>query len=129
MNDRFKIRAWDKLNNGLIYDIGLIGQGVYQYINSSDLGFLVNIKNEEYTLMQCTGLKDSTGKLIFEGDICKILNCSKLAVIKWDLKRACFFIDSKGYSKSAFEYLRKDCFAVIGNIYENPELLEVNKCQ
>lgn len=68
--------------------------------------------------MQYTGLKDKNGKLIYEGDI--ISRGEDRGVIKYDDETASYYIRWK-----ESETFIEDC-EVIGNIYENPELLEVN---
>jgi uncharacterized phage protein (TIGR01671 family) len=89
------------------------------------------IKNEqstEYididTLGQFTGQIDCNENEIYEGDIIKT-GTDKVMVIGWSQKHASFVIDREGwaflhYFGEAFD--GKDC-EVIGNKYENPELL------
>jgi uncharacterized phage protein (TIGR01671 family) len=62
-------------------------------------------------LMQFTGLLDKNGKKIFEGDIWQWIGGLR-EEIKWDEDMCCFNIDKSSLGE------------VIGNIYENPELLK-----
>ena len=73
--------------------------------------------DDESTICQCTGLKDKNGKLIWENDICKYQwrGKTKIDVIKYD---APMF----SYSRAMRWDLDHD--EVIGNIFDNPELLE-----
>jgi hypothetical protein len=82
------------------------------------------------TLEQCTGLKDKNGKLIYEGDIVySPLDNGTKKVIFWDKGLASFMAhnpkDKKFTHGIGDGYFIELEFEVIGNIHENPELLEV----
>lgn len=69
---------------------------------------------------QCTGLKDKNGKLIYEGDILRINN-REIQPVEYMKCYAQFHIEGHGVVESFFTNI----YEIIGNIYENPELLEV----
>jgi len=84
---------------------------------------------DDIVLMQSTGLRDKNGKKIFEGDIVDYKG--KKAVIKWHGSYASFiymFVDELKERAQDLEplYLSYYHFEVIGNKFENPELLEVS---
>ncbi len=85
-------------------------------INVMNLGDMFNTLNfESY---QFTGLNDKNGKEIFEGDIIKDIH-NQVWEIKWDI--SCFVGEGDG---EMFHCFMIDEMKVIGNIYENPELLK-----
>lgn len=104
-----------------------------KFVYGSYIDHLEIIKNEHdtfdidvYTLGQYTGLIDINGKEIFEGDIvkCKKRGNEHIVVVEWATLLA-------GYHLRYLDkhtYLCELCFAedieVIGNIYDNSELLE-----
>lgn len=83
------------------------------------------------TICQCTGLKDKNGKLIWENDICdrkeEYPEIVKYNNGDWTLD----YSYSKGkesgycYCNLGFYALERKCVEVIGNKFDNPELLEV----
>ena len=82
----------------------------------------------DVNLMQFTGLKDKNGKEIFEKDIVDYKG--RKAIVKWHGSYACFiyeFVDELKNRTTEWKplYLSYYHFEIIGNIYENPELLEV----
>lgn len=118
MNDRFKFRAWDKETNSFLIH------------NEEDKTIDLNVFNsvlkrpEKYVVLQCTGIKDKNGTLIYEGDIIQIQGCTEKAKVEYNLEKGMFLLVGKKYAPSAFMTIRKDYWEVIGNIYENADLLQ-----
>ena len=109
MQDRFKYRAWDIENLKYITDC----DKVYRLLVGGDNSFVYE---------QCTGLRDKNGKLIYEGDIVTgFFNNNKVI---WD--KGSFCVDD---GSGVFDELTKlnEESTIVGNIHENPELLEGNK--
>ena len=122
-----KYRMWNGITSKLHHVTGLyFDSKVAQYID--EVGKLRCIKFENAILMQSTSLKDKNGKEIFEGDILDY-NGRKV-IVKWHGSYASFiyeFVDELQNRVTEWQplYLSYFHFEVIGNIYENPELLEV----
>ena len=85
---------------------------------------------KDVKLMQSTGLKDNKGKEIFEGDILACETDDEVINVNvfWDEEHALFMFESKKYNEQEplAELVENNTypFEIIGNIYENPELLE-----
>ena len=124
-----KFRAWDKefkemvQVNALVLDEQVI-KATYKN------GNIVKDDVKEYELMQSTGLFDKNGKEIFEGDILGIETDEGILNVNvfWDDKHALFMFESEIHNeKELLAELVEDNtypFEIIGNIYENKELLE-----
>ena len=126
MNPSF--RAWDKLNN----EMYVVEQINFDCGEFESIGYGITFLRgaDKIELMQSTGLKDKNGEEIFEGDIVDYKG--RKAVIKWHGSYASFiyrFVDELKERVSEWHPLFLACyhFEVIGNIYENPELLEVEE--
>ncbi|XIP86350.1 YopX family protein [Enterococcus faecium] len=84
---------------------------------------------DDIELMQSTGLKDKNGVEIFEGDIVKKTNGS-IGYVAYLQQEAGFVVVLKksdyrlGHRNTGESYDVATAHEVIGNIYENPELLE-----
>jgi hypothetical protein len=92
--------------------------------------YLLNLRGESQccggeddVLMQYTGLKDKNGKDIYEGDTVK--RGDVLYKVIWSKPNAMFYMVSKNGRALFNDYTdkSKNVVEVIGNIYENPELL------
>ena len=120
MNDRFKFRIWDKKLKKLAKwnDNPYHNMEIMNYICVDNP--VTDWKHEDYILMQSTGLKDKNGKLIYEGDIVKddhdAWHYVKWVYDSWQL----FPCTQNNYTIGIVD----DEIEVIGNIYENKELLE-----
>ena len=123
-----KFRAWDKHGQKMFANDELIIWNGNVYANDSKKLTCNNLKgwsiDDEY-LMQSTGLKDKNGKEIFEGDIVKMSKDVYSEPTYYEVVRhrgGAYRLESKQHGCEL--WLRHtDCEAV-GNIYENPELLE-----
>jgi len=90
---------------------------------------ILNGKDKKNILMQYTGLKDKNGVEIYEGDIINFEHDNKFHVIYYIVFRECNFAITDYKSKIHNFWLgskRIKDLEIIGNIYENPELLENN---
>ena len=74
---------------------------------------------DPYTVGEFTGMRDKHGKKIFEGDIVCTNGCEEFFEVIYDAPDFCLKKNSSGY-----RFLNHpENFEVIGNIFDNPELL------
>lgn len=131
-----KFRAWNGYRKIMADYVSAIQNGDTQGTPSS-VNVIVkgknetwDIKNDHVELLQSTGLKDSNGKEIYEGDI--IITHpkydgeeSKRGIVKYGNCRAEFSYEiRKGDNWSIWSSNEYRTYEVIGNVHTNPELLE-----
>ena len=76
------------------------------------------------TVGQYTGLTDKNGVRIFEGDIIQSLESSVTGLVQWFPEHSAFMVWCKSANEVGFLYECAYIIKVIGNIHENPELLD-----
>jgi uncharacterized phage protein (TIGR01671 family) len=144
-----KFRAWDRKEKSM-RQVSLIefdDDGLPSWIDiltpedqdpESDVPASVSVSSDNVELMQFTGLKDSKGREIYEGDIIKVTaedGTSYVAPVKWFGRDGypAFDLDGKyipdawSYEAIALSTLSEsgvERFEAIGNVWQNAELLE-----
>lgn len=138
MSREIKFRVWDKTTDTMFTGSDLIIDTGSKMVTIDDNP--IDYENDvEAVLMQYIGFEDKNGKEIYEGDIIKEFNgigkATRISEIVWSNS---FF---SGFHRKVLKDLLTDkkrqvgqkfwieerefkYFEVIGNIYENPELLE-----
>lgn len=127
MNREIKFRAWNKKKKKMHNVTTLYldeSQNHSQGAGFSDLVYWNSLKDHE--LMQYTGLKDRNGKEIFEGDIIKDSVNGGFGFIEYNVKEMKFSI-CPGWFNPIFQMGYPADREVIGNVFENPNLIKESK--
>lgn len=134
MQDRYLFKA-KRLDNGewvkgalLLHDTDIATIFNQHPADGSLQGFEVDTS----TICQCTGLKDNNGNLIWENDIVAywdsystesgLAEADCIGKVVWDDETISFQVTNR-LSAESYEVLGDEC-SVIGNVFDNPELLE-----
>ena len=124
-----KYRAWDTTNKEMFKDtFSITESGQVVVVEQEDVMCPPDyVFVDNLVIMQSTGLKDKNGKEIFEGDILDYNG--RKALVRWHGSYASFiyrFVDELQKRNAEWKplYLAYMKCEIIGNIYENPDLLE-----
>ena len=106
---------------GYLYKIKSFFSEDYQYFIKNE--HLQETSVDEDTIGQYTGLKDKNGKEIYEGDIVYIIPEDETGAIEWDNEMARYIVIYDNIITDFDNWYGED-LEVIGNEFDNPELLE-----
>ncbi|MEZ7653071.1 YopX family protein [Streptococcus sp. 27098_8_103] len=131
-----KYRVWDKTRNEMNYKVMVgncdlsDGNWTCPIIWIEERKKWLHFDDDYECIMQSTGLVDKNGKEIFEGDILDYKG--RKALVRWHGSYASFiyrFVDEPHKRNAEWKplYLAYMKCEIIGNVYENPELLEDKK--
>lgn len=127
---KIRFRAYYKPENRMIYDIQ------NEFEERIELGmncFADYLNNNDFVVEQDTGVKDKNGETIWEGDIVRIIGYGTYEVFQrsWDSSFSLRAINTniEEYKYKALILCKdwEDDYIIIGNIHQNPELLEETK--
>lgn len=122
-----KFRAWLKEHKSMkdVMEIDIDNQTIFYYWFGDHDGHFENFNKID--LMQYTGLEDKNNKEIYEGDIVKLRANHGIGVVKYYDEWGAFvveYVKSKPLAVLGMNYYKED-IEILGNIYENSELLGV----
>ncbi|EOI9075085.1 YopX family protein [Streptococcus pyogenes] len=117
-----KFRAYFEQYKRMIYSIGIVNQNMI-LVDFHDTGDTESLFiTDRIHVMQSTGLFDKNGVEVFDGDIMFYeQDCYQYTLVKYDKDKLAFVLYD-GCERLYHELWEPG--EVIGNIYENPELLE-----
>lgn len=117
----FKFRVWDK-KEAVMHRVLKMVLGASWIVNDN----IDTFNEEDAVLMQFTGLLDVNGKEIYEGDIVKSLSYNEIQEIKWHEHLFVESEENNGFPSCAGWFIHtphSSELEIIGNIYQNPEIL------
>lgn len=117
-----KYRAWN--GKKLIYDVWVWNkpEKLFQIYNDFTKNWIYGIKTSKIVLMQSTDVYDIHNKEVYEGDIVKVMRYDSfppyISLVYYS--GGCFCTDWRNKATPIFDWPVE----ILGNIYENPKLLE-----
>lgn len=123
-----RYRAWDKHNQKMFTNDELIIWDSNVYANDSKkltCNYLKGWTIDDKYLMRSTGLCDKEGTEVFEGDIVRFFD--SLYTVFYDIKEGSYRLkphDDRWVVDYMSNFSSEESFEVVGNIYENKELLD-----
>jgi uncharacterized phage protein (TIGR01671 family) len=115
-----KFRAWDNVNKEMLENVGVSADGI-QIVGEPEWRMFGSTKYH-HDVMQFTGLKDKNNKDIYEGDV--VICDGRRTFVVWDKAEACFRYQKEFTPNENYVMNYNGDEEVIGNIYQNQELLK-----
>ncbi len=112
---KVKFKVWDKAHKEML-----------EWKQVKDKMVFTDVDDKNLVFLQYTGILDKNGKKIYENDIVKNRSNGKVYVVKWNGCSSAFLmrdVDNQ-YKSLYFANQSLGRYEVIGNIYEQPELIE-----
>jgi uncharacterized phage protein (TIGR01671 family) len=132
----YKFRVWDKRNKRMEEIDGAnlyLADGKIYEVSAGSFGMECTFEKEDvterYIPLEYTGLKDKSGEEIYEGDVLRITGryfkktIQENMAVEYDESRALFGVLDALHTVSLNNFDCEDDVEVIGNIYENADLL------
>lgn len=131
MNREIKFRVWDSYHKLFWHDPKYFRNSWKPFLFSD--GGIAAISGSEWNVVdggdlvvqQFTGLKDSTGKEIYEGDL--LLFCDSKSISEVVYKYGAFWVEGENFLANELLFEWVGSYRVIGNIFENKDLLNDNR--
>lgn len=120
--NNLKFRAWDKKHKEM-FEVIKIEYNPNIFYMAKEPAWIVIRGQNEIELMQSTGLFDKNGKEIFEGDIVSRFKNTGEEVV-WNSRKGWWAIQTRGEIGLTVLAQFIEVVEIIGNIYENKELLK-----
>ena len=126
MNREILFKAKRK-DNGKWVEGDAIHEPIGMSIRHEKNGMSVRVPVDPGTLCQFTGLTDKNGKRIWENDICDTFENDSKEILRNIVKfeDGCFKVFKEHYLSMNLDCYEESDLKVVGNIFDNPDLLEV----
>jgi uncharacterized phage protein (TIGR01671 family) len=138
MNNRFKFRVWDKITNQYLQELGIYYWHIPYSLDGEEItgeanlvGLSELLKHDNFVTQQYTGLKDSKGNEIYEGNILKNpydVSNNIIGQVLYESDHGGFIFQWKRRGQD-YKITNLNCdvafhSAIVGNIFEHSELLK-----
>ena len=120
-NSIYEFRAWDKEKKIMRYEQMWWNDSWIEFISERDNPYPV----QRFIVMLCTGFKDRNKKKIYENDIVRYSDKYTAVVVWKDTGFGLEFLGEVGSPQTWYYLPNSNVLEILGNIYENPELIVV----